>query len=346
MIVFYNSSLWSKGKSLPGLPQRTNWQFEYAGTKRCLPVIYRFPKGIVFDVITFLDKAKVQSFFEKYDTIEQKLTSLQRRCAEQEHPYQSVPIKEIWINGKRVKNGYSASSTLSIPWAQQHDDLALVRKADASILKDTACFACERFCVPYPETNSRTQQLLRLLRLGRVNNLKLSTYSVPWFSPLDIHFEMSTKEDEKVICFKHPVTGITHTLYFQVADVWEIPLGPGDNRSFYAAQSIYEIDPALPQGDTLQFNSSSQYREPPTDPSEDKYAPIAASSIGIIGGADGPTAVFVAAKDKEEAVTCGLHGLPLHSCFAVPVFHKKDIYHFVLEGINIKYLDGQEYSFQ
>ena len=30
--------------------------------------------------------------------------------------------------------------------------------------------------------------------------------------------------------------------------------------------------------------------------------PAAASSIGIIGGADGPTAVFVTANNKEEAI--------------------------------------------
>ena len=346
MTVFYNSSLWSKGPGLPGLPQRTNWQFEYAGTKRYIPVIYRFPRGIVFDIITLLNEAHVQAFFEKYETIEHKLTPLQRRCAEQEHPYQAVPIKEIWINGKRVENGYSASSAVSIPWERQNDNLTLVRKAYASILKNTARFACERFCVPYPKTDSKAQKLLRLLRLGRVNSLKLSTHSVPWFSPLDIQFEISAKEDQKVICFKHPVTGITHTLYFQVVDVVEIPLGPGDNRSFYAARSMYEIEPALPQGDALQFNSSSQYREPSTGPSKHKYTPTAASSIGIIGGADGPTAVFVAGKGKEKVVTRGLHELPLHSCFAVPVFHKKDICHFVLEGINIKYLDGQEYNFQ
>lgn len=342
MKVYYNSSLWGKGKGLHGLPQKIYWQFEYAESKRCIPVIYRFPKGIVFDVVTFLDEARLREFFEKYKAMEETLSPLQRRCAEQEHPYQNVPIKEIWINGKRAESGHSSSSAISIPWARQDDKLTLVRKAYSSILKDTACFACERFCVPYPETDFKDQKFMRFFRLDRVNSVKLFTHSVQWFSPLNIHFEMSGKENQNKFCFKHPITGRTHTLYFQNAEFVEIPLGADGNRSFYAAQLMYEIEPALPQGDTLQFNSSVQYMEP----SEDKFSPTAASSIGIIGGADGPTAIFVAARNKEKTVPCGLHGLPLHICFSVPGFHKEDTSQFVLEGINTKKCDSKEYNFQ
>lgn len=342
MKIYYSSSLWSKGKGSHGLPQRTNWQFEYSGTKRCIPVIYRFPKGIVFDVITFLDEAKLHEFFVKYETIEEKLTPLQRRCAKQEHPYQAVPIKEIWINGKRVESGYSSSSAVSIPWARQNDDLMLVRRAYSSILKNMDCFAFERFCVPYPETDSKTQKLLRFLRLDRVNSIKLSTHSIQWFYPLDIHFEMSPKDNQKVVCFKHPVTEITHTLYFQNASYVEIPMSLERVRSIYALQSMYEIEPALPQGDTLQFNNSIQY----TEPAGDKFRPTAASSIGIIGWAEGPTAIFISSTGGEKSIPRGLHGLLLHNCFSVPSFKKHDTSHFLLEGINTKKCEGKEYYFK
>jgi hypothetical protein len=72
MKIYYNSSLWSKGKGLWGWPQRTNWQFEYAGAKRYIPAIYRFSEGIVFDVITILDEARLREFFEKHEAIEEK----------------------------------------------------------------------------------------------------------------------------------------------------------------------------------------------------------------------------------------------------------------------------------
>ena len=46
MKIYYSSSLWSKGKGLSGWPQRTNWKFKYAGTKRYIPAIYRFSEII------------------------------------------------------------------------------------------------------------------------------------------------------------------------------------------------------------------------------------------------------------------------------------------------------------
>lgn len=338
MKVYYNSSIWNKGKGLCGLPQRTNWQFEYAGTKRCIPAIYRFSKGIVFDIITILDETKLREFFNKYETIEETLTPLQQRCVEQEHPYQTLQIKEIWINGKQVESGYSSSSTMSIPWAQQDNELAIVRKAYSSILKDVVCFGCQRFCVPYSETDSKTKKLLRFLRLDRVSSIRLFTYPVQRFFPLDIHFEMSIDENQKEICFNHPITGIKHTLYFQSVEPTKFPIGTDGNHSFYTMQSMYEIEPALPQGDTLQFDASIQY----TKPSDDKFSPTAASSIGIIGGADGPTAIFVSSK---EDVPCGLHNLPLHICFSVPSFQKENTARFVIEGINTKNYNSKEYTF-
>lgn len=341
MKIYYSSSLCGKRKGLWGAPQKLNWRFEYAGARRCIPAIYHFSEGIVFDIITFLDETKLREFYEKYKAIEETLTPLQRRCAEQEHPYQSVPVKEIWINGKRAESGYSSSSTVSIPWAEQDDELMVVRKAYSSILKDTLCFACERFCVPYPEAESKLQKFLRFLRLSKVRSLKLSTWPMQQFSPLNIHFEISDKDDQKEICFVHPKTGITHTLYFQESELMEMPLGAGRNRSFYTMQAIYEIEPALPQGDTLQFSSSIQY----TEPQEDRFSPNAASSIGIIGGACGPTSIFIAGNDGEKTVPCGLHGLPLHCCFSVLSFRKEDALHFILEGINMKSHDSKEYNF-
>lgn len=341
MKVHYSSSLYCKGKGLWGLPRRVNWQFEHGGARHCIPSIYGFSKGIVFDIITFLDEAKLRDFFEKYEAIEEKMTPLQRRCAKQENPYQAVPIKEIWINGKKVNGGYSSSSVVSIPWAGENDNLTLVKEAYSSILNGTASFGCERFCIPYPETDSKIQKLLRFLRLYKVRSIKLSTHPLQWFYPLDIRFEMSEKDDQKVAYFKHPVTGVTHTLYFQNAKPVEIPLRPDKNCSLYVMQSMYEIEPALPEGDTLQFNSSIQYAEPPGD----RFLPTSASSIGIIGGADGPTSIFISNGGGGKNIPRGLHGLPLRSCFSVPSFEKVDTFHFVLEGINIKKCDDREYSF-
>ena len=124
----------------------------------------------------------------------------------------------------------------------------------------------------------------------------------------------------------------------------ELPIKTGGNRSLYITQLMYEMSPALPQGDTLQFGSSIQYTEK-LEMQDDKYRPVSAASIGIIGGADGPTAIYISSKSEKKTVPCGLHGLPLHICYSVPSFQKEDTAYFVLEGINIKDNDSREFNF-
>jgi len=342
--VYYSSSICSEGKGLCGLPQRTNWQFEYAGTKRYIPVIYRFSEGIVFDIITILDEVRLRQFFEKYEAIEETLTPIQRRCAEQEHPYQDLPIGEIWINKEQVKDGYSSSGSICLPWLQESDRLIPLRKAYSSILRGVTCFACERYCVPYPEIDSKIQKLLRILRLKKVSELQLSTYPVPQFLPLDIDFEISIDDEQKELFFNHPKTGKTHILYFQKPELMEFPMEGNQNPNFYSMQCMYEIEPALPIGDTLQFGSSIQY--PYTKPTEEgKYTPTCTASIGIIGGADGPTSIFISSKEKGN-ISCGFNGLPLYRCLSVPSFQREKVSHFILEGINTKNQDSREYNFK
>lgn len=343
MKVYYNCSLWCKGKGLWGWSQRTNWQFEYAGSKRYIPAIYRFSRGIVFDIITVLDEGNLKKFFEKYEIAqEEKLTPLQKRLIEQEHPYQPVQLSKIWINGKRV-DGYSSSSGISIPWLTQGADLAPLRKAYSSILKDDTCFACQRYCVPYPETDSKYQKLLRFLHMEKINEIKLSTYPVQRFYPLDIHFKMSVGEKEKEISLVHPMTETKHKLYFQNAKRIKIPLGEGPKEELYIMQPMYEIEPALPPGHTLQFDSSIWYLKEPELPL-DKFSPTSAATIGIIGGADGPTSIFIASKGRGQSGPCGLHGLPLYSCYSMPSFTDEDTFHFHLEGINTLHNDSQEFA--
>lgn len=328
MKVYYNSSLWGENKGPTGLPQRVNWQFEYRGTKHFIPFIYKFPRGIVFDVITILDENKLREYIKRYKTTEYRLTSLERRCAEQEHPYQAVSIMDIWINGNKIVDGYSSSSSVDIPLLQDNLELKLIKKAYSSILKDETSFGCARYCIPYPETDSKIKKILRFLRLDRVNSMKFSTHPVHWLLPLDINFEMNVEENQKEISFEHPTTGTRHRVYFNRGEIIEYPINSDGVPKIYAMQSIYEIVPPLPDGDSLQFNSSISYTVEPDK--NDKFAPTSTASIGIIGGADGPTALFITSKG---------------ACSSVPSFQKEDIVHFIIEGINTKSCDGKEYDF-
>ncbi len=45
----------------------------------------------------------IQQFYNKYVYIEEELSPIERKLLEQEHPYQEMEIKDIWINREKVR---------------------------------------------------------------------------------------------------------------------------------------------------------------------------------------------------------------------------------------------------
>ncbi|HHV08856.1 MAG TPA: Na+-transporting methylmalonyl-CoA/oxaloacetate decarboxylase subunit beta [Clostridiales bacterium] len=339
MKVHYTASLWSKEKGACGSIQKTNWQFEFLGLGRCIPCIYHFREGIVFDLLTFLDTNKMRGYFEKYAEIADKLTPIEQQCAEQEHPYQEMKISEIWIDGHKIE-GYSSSAATNIPFARESSELLPVQKAYGSMLDEAACFNCHRFCVPYPKADTAMQKLLRILHSGRISTLKLVTGERRRFYPVDLRFTLSEEEGTKNVSFIHPITGITHHLYLQHDEVLEIPQAADRKQCFYFMVASYEIDPPLQPDDRLQFDNSISYATPPTE----DFAPTA-SSVGIIGRAFGPTAIFLPGRDGKK-VSVGSHGLPLHYCFSTMTLEKSQRAQFVIQGLDAKIGDRVIYEFE
>ena len=342
MKIKYSSSLWIERKGLSGSPQKVNWRFEHRGNKCIIPFIYRFSKGIVFDVINILDEKALNDFIDKYEEVESSLTPLQRKCAEQEHPYRDLSIKDIWIDGKRVDGSRSSSSIVDIPWLDRNsNETAVLRREYESVIDDSESCGIQRFCIPYPNVDFKVKRIMQFFRLNRIGNIKFDTMPVKEFSLLNVRFKLSDKEREKEFEFKHPITGIIHKLFFQNPEPAEVPLGIRKEHSIFVVNANYEIEPPLPVGDNLKFENSLKN----TEQRNGEFGPESASAIGIIGGASGPTAIGFGTNINEEMRKDGLKGLPLHNCFSVPSFKKEETWEFIIEGIQLHISDGREYLF-
>lgn len=336
----FGSNHWGRGIWLGGFPQRVCWEFDHAGVRRIIPLIYRFSRGIVFDILTPLDENRMREYYGVYGNDEVNMSDEERYRTERKHPYQDVSIKEIRINKKPVEEGFNSSCVFIVPW-DQDKDLSRIRKAYSRYIKNTSCFACHRYFVPYPRENSGISKIKRLLRLERIKSLEFSTWPVHEFFPLNMRFDMTEQDIQKELKFRHPVTGTLHTLYFQLPKKMEIPLVNTNDRRFSVMQLMYETDPPLPEGDSLRFDSTTRYEAMPSG--KDMILPKAVSYIGIIGGADGPTSVFIGGG-RSDSILRGTHGLPLHRCFSVPNLNEGEPAHFILEGISVKKYESAEYS--
>ena len=309
MNVYYDASLWHNGKGRKGRPQKVDWKFKYGKTEYVIPMLYRFPKGLVFDIHWHVDPTHLQTFLEKYGVMEEQLFVLQERCASQEHPYQKIPLQEIWVQGVRVEVPVASSDSWSA---------------------EKVSPACERVCVPYPKTSSWIQKFLRFFSLAKITDLKIVTAPTRIFSPIDLSFTLFCDKSCQSIEFHHPTTKKVHTLHFQEFEILKIPAESGIDSSCRIVQAAYEIEPELLPQETLEF--SLDYRQVPSNE---------ATAIGFIGSSKGATSIFVSSESSDFPRSLGMHGLPLYGC----VFSLNSTHSVLLEGISSCLHDEQEFVF-
>ena len=112
------------------------------------------------------------------------------------------------------------------------------------------------------------------------------------------------------ISFRHPVTDVEHILRIEKIQDQVIPeqavAMPGLDLPRYYKQVVYSISPDLPD-DACSIVDCSYGDNPRiiantlNESNDDNvFLPEAAASIGIIGGADGPTSIFVANGSADE----------------------------------------------
>ena len=102
--------------------------------------------------------------------------------------------------------------------------------------------------------------------------------------------------------FSHPVSGITHTLTVQEIEQQTVPQNSfGSDRWIYPTHYIamsYTLTPE-PMENISVFDCDEGDRPIEVTPDDHSFRPVGSSScfvVGVIGGADGPTSIFLAGK--------------------------------------------------
>ena len=106
--------------------------------------------------------------------------------------------------------------------------------------------------------------------------------------------------------FSHPVSGITHTLTVQEIEQQTVPQNSfGSDRWIYPTHYIamsYTLTPE-PMENISVFDCDEGDRPIEVTPDDHSFRPVGSSScfvVGVIGGADGPTAIFLTSKLAPE----------------------------------------------
>lgn len=290
-----------------------------------IPAGYACPEGIILDLCVEVEPEKVKAFFDKWYPIlreDPHPPKAVRRQVEAEHPLRLPHFHaRLTVNGTPLEQE-SGCGMSWIPESCLPEDMEDRAEAKALIehygLDDSRGWSFQRARFPWDESMDVTALELTLEQLPQ-------TIYGPSFP---------TPAAGEEIHFTHPITGTRHTL--TVLDIQNAQFDkdiPGEGIEEWPRHYIfleYTLSPDLTSHqfalrDTVE-SDAPRLKSAPEHPS-------GAARIGIIGSADGPTAMLFShdPDPKPHGARSALHFAPVEAVTWQAEFREK-----LLEDISVK----------
>lgn len=309
--VYFDGSFWGHhGKDRTGTEIPIGKEFSWADHHWVIPAAYSCGKGIVVDFCMRVEKEKIRSFMQKWNLNRDNdpswnFTGEKRMQMELENPFCLHFRPFIELNGKAMRASHGCSvcfnpcvpegmtNELEAKWAVNHYGL------------DDSC----------GWVISRNVFLRISRRRPEIKALSLTMEQQPVRIP-GAHFIAHQPGD--TFTFTNPVSGTEYRLTVQELERQTIPAGSfGSDRWLYPTNTVamsFTISPE-PEGDVFVCDCAEGDRPQEIAP-RDPMRPTAVSDaavIGIIGGADGPTAVLFGKNRQSKLRTAfsSLHFEPV-----------------------------------
>ncbi len=292
--------------------------FEWADHQWLIPSIYLCSKGLVIDFCMKIEQEKIWDFMKKWDLTveneeEKQFTKEEEMLLKLENPLTFSFRPHVILNGKELflSHGRGSSHNPCVP---------------------EGCRAC------------RTEQILDHYGLDRScgwmfwrSYTAWNTVRKPKIKTLEIMMEQQkiripgerfcVRNPGEQVNFIYPENGTEYTLTVQEYEPQELNMEHMNRSDFeyptHYQHMVYTIEPEMKRGWMTLSDCSDGDR--PLQKIKEPYAPTAAASIAIIGGADGPTAIFSGENKalKHHGACSSLHFEPVQEVEWQMIFHEK-----------------------
>ncbi len=321
--VYYGGGYWGRlGSGHAGEEITLDRHFRWEDEAWYIPAIYACGKGLVADYCVAIDPDKLKTFLEQWesaDLCEEELTSEQRERLEQDNPL-NVEFRAVLMGNGREMQPESGAGLSWIPekcLPEGMENSPEARRLMEHYRLDAAS-GWSFWRESYPWGTSRRPEL-KSLRL----KLEGQLISIP-----GIHFKNPSVGD--VLPFTHPVTGAEHKLTVWEYEQQELPSEVFGWEEYeyptHHTSMVYTLEPELSD---LNFQvrdclENEAPRRKPKNSFEPK-ADCGVFGVGIIGGADGPTALILTKKAEPagHAALSALHFAPTRDVEWRMVFREK-----------------------
>lgn len=291
--VYYDGNFWGhQGRDRPGREFPVRAEFRWGTAAGLIPAVYRCGKGLVVDICLSIPGEQMGAWLEKRQAAGGE--EARRRASE------SLPINvdlrgRIELNGRTLRPGRSCGAA----WFPQPPEGMTNEEEALGVLEHYGldperAWVFRRMCFPWAAGRRPAVPGTMVL------TLKPEEAELP--GPV-----FAAKEG-KTVKFLHPVTGEEHTLTVREAEQQRLPaehlarLPQGWEWPAWYETVACAAEPELPEGKAFLRDRSrgDQPRRLPEGPARPADGAASAASVGVIGGADGPTVFFTGVEKKGE----------------------------------------------
>ncbi len=318
--VYFEGGFWKyHGRERAGREVPVNKEFSWAGYTFVVPAVYLCGKGMVVDICRKVEPEKMTAFMEKWNLTpeneaERQFTSQEMQQIEKENPLTFDFRMKLNLNGSKLqqRHGYGTTYNACVPgnFADNREAKAVVEHYH---LDASCCWSIMRWCF-----------LWNTKRKPDISSLEITMMQEKVAVP-GITFSVSRPGD--MVEFTYPKGGTTYVLTVQEYEQKELFMERMGSEELeyptYHHAMMYQIEPELPKG-LLRISDAEEGDQPrrKLGVMENEYGPTMAASIGIIGGADGPTAMFLGSP-KPQVVFSSLHFEPMETVNWQMTFYEK-----------------------
>lgn len=300
-----------KPRHRPGREITLGKTFTWGKEEWLVPAMYCCSEGVVLDLLKKVPLEALERFAEKWGLEEngeprRELTPAEQEQMENENPLEERFWAEVTVNGRRLRQ----STGHGVCWVPGLPESA---RWDGEAEQVVTHYGLERNC---------GWVIWRVCCLWNGGKLKPETVELTMTAEKEaVDGGTFTAEPGKTVPLTDPRTGLTHTLRVLslTPETMDRSLLPPVGMEFPTeyVEMQYTLEPPLPVGDFVLVDAV------PGDEArackvESGFTAQESACIGIIGGADGPTAVFVSGKGDEagedvRAAYSSLHYEPVET---------------------------------
>lgn len=349
MEVYYGTNFWGHPKGAELMQKiELDKEFTWGDLAGFIPAVYVGKQGIAIDICVRIANEGVQAFWDKWQSsLEKELSDREQEALVRENPLTTDFNIGLSVNGRKLENDFGCGASYSRLIMEEIEKMQKSSIEGQEEADETPSEELQEKMREEPAKNSKEEELMRAYGCDDNASWCFRRHMCSWeeqpseIKSIDVEFISNHKEypceeihigmdcNGRKYELISPINGEKYEL--QVKDIEQNELDQNVFQGLHHGKEMmeyprkylalsYEITPEIAEN-RFRLQDTGKGDQPR------KLNKNKSAAVGVIGGADGPTSVFVAGKKQDgqkRIVMSALHFEPIMHTNWEPVFMEKE----------------------